>query len=471
MIRAERWHRWQPAPSAPRLGEWLRRRHEIVFSLLIGAVVALLMLSLPMKAALASSVVGAFIILALLDTRAAVLALLLVRATIDVTATIPLISASRSSNVNAAAMMSLLVIAVAFAHIAINRVDVLRIPLAKLFLAVLGISILGLLVAPDRAAAVQDWLRLAGVFMLYVLVVDLIHTREDARRFITVMALSAVVPLALGAYQAVTDSGNHDTAGLNRIYGTFVHPSPYASYLVQLLPLAVVLFIHTRMRLARVALGVLIPLMIFSVYATQTRAAWIGLAVVVIVFAGMRARWTLLFMPLIAGALFFALPGVESRFGEVGNNYSSVLWRQNQWEQSISIASPVQLVTTGAGLAAIDTRLGNLAHNEYIRLLVETGLAGLAAMLLLYARLFRVALRGYHDARSPFERDLMLAFTMTFAARAVIALTDNLVAFPVLEWYFWSFAAVIVVLSGAYPQARLHDLAPSDREVRRRKAA
>ncbi len=467
MMRAESLPRHAPPPRLP---QWMRVRHDIVFSFLMGTVVALLMLALPMKAALASSVVGAFIILALLDTRAAVLALLLVRATIDVTATIPIISASRSSDVNAAAMMSLLVIAVGCAHLAINRVDVLRMPLAKAFAFVLAISFVGLAVAVDREAAFQDWLRLAGVFVLYVLVVDLIRTRDDVRRIITVMVLSAVVPLAIGMYQAVTGNGNHDTAGLNRIYGTFVHPSPYASYLVQLLPLAVVFFVHTRMRIARVVLGAMIPLMVLSVYATQTRAAWIGLAVVVIVFAGMRARWTLFFLPLVAAALFFALPGVESRFGEVGNNYSSVLWREQQWERSFSVASSLQLVTTGAGLGSINAALGNLAHNEYLRLLVETGIIGLTAMIVLYAQLVRVALRGYRHAGNAFERDLMLAFLMTFAARAVIALTDNLVAFPVLEWYFWSFAAVIIVMSGAYPRARIHDPEPTRSEVQRQRA-
>jgi hypothetical protein len=39
---------------------------------------------------------------------------------------------------------------------------------------------------------------------------------------------------------------------------------------------------------------------------------------------------------------------------------------------------------------------------------------------------------------------------MALSARMVSALADNILIFPVLEWYFWAFAGVIVVMSGAY---------------------
>jgi hypothetical protein len=45
---------------------------------------------------------------------------------------------------------------------------------------------------------------------------------------------------------------------------------------------------------------------------------------------------------------------------------------------------------------------------------------------------------------------------MAFTARAVTAFADNILIFPVLEWYFWSFAGLIVVTSGAYRRGRAH---------------
>jgi O-antigen ligase len=434
----------------------LRRTQDIWVAVAAGALVALLMLALPMEAALASALVGAFVILAFVDTRVAVLALVLVRATVDVTATVPLVAASGAADVNAAAMMSLLVIALGVAHIATNRIDILRMPLVKPFLLFLGIAVLGIALAPDKARAIQDWLRVAGAFSLYVLVVDLVRTRADLRWFLRVMLASATIPVAVGVYQYFTGTGNRDTEGFNRIMGTFTHPSPYASYLVTLVPFAVVFFLHTNSRLARVVLAAAIPVMVFSIYATQTRIAWIGLLVVVMVFMSTRARWTLFLVPVLAVAVVVASPSIRQRFDEATSETGSVFWRQQQWQRAINVASPPELVTVGAGLGAVDETLGNFAHNEYVRLLVETGALGLIVTIVLYKRLFELTLEGYRRASTPFQRDLMLALLMAFASRVVIAGSDNIVAFPVLEWYFWAAAGLIVVMSGRHRE----ELAP-----------
>jgi O-antigen ligase len=352
--------------------------------------------------------------------------------------------------VNAAAMMSFLVIGLGTAHIALNRLDLGRIPLVKPFAAFLLIALLGVAIAPDLDRALQDWLRTAGAFMLYILVVDLMRTSEDLRWLVRVMIAAATVPLVAGIYQYFTDTGNHETEGFNRIMGTFTHPSPYAFFLVQVLPVAAVFFMHTRSKLARVALVVLIPLMVLSIYATQTRGAWLGLAVVIIVFLWMRARWTLVFVPLVAAALFFALPSVQQRFNEAGSETGSVVWRQRQWTNAIELASPAQLATIGRGLGTVEFELETLAHNEYVRLIVETGALGLLAMFFLYRGLYRITIQGYRASPEGYERDMMLAFLCVFWSRLVIAVSDNVIIFPVLEWYFWSFAAMIVVMSGAY---------------------
>jgi O-antigen ligase len=346
------------------------------------------------------------------------------------------------------------------AHIALNRLDLGRIPLVKPFAVFLAIALIGVAIAPDLDRALQDWLRMAGAFMLYILVVDLLRTPTDMRWLVRIMLAAAAVPLVAGVYQYFTDTGNHETEGFNRIMGTFTHPSPYAFFLVQIIPIAVVFFVHTQSKFARVALVTMIPVMVFSVYATQTRGAWLGLAVVIIVFMWMRARWTLIFVPVVAAALFFALPSVQDRFNEAGSETGSVVWRQRQWSNAIELASPVQLATVGHGLGTVEFELETLAHNEYVRLIVETGFLGLLAVFFVYRGLYQIAVKGYRTLPEGYERDMMLAFLCVFWSRLVIAVSDNVIIFPVLEWYFWSFAAMIVVMSGAYHHVRAQEREP-----------
>jgi O-antigen ligase len=446
-----------PQPLRPSFG-WLRRRTDVGLSVAMGVLVAILILVLPMEAALASAVVGAFVLLALVDTRVALLALLLVRATLDITTTVPLISAAGTSNVNANALMSLLVIALGAAHVAINRVNVWRIPLVKPFAAFVGVAFLGLAFAPDKNLAAQDWVRITGTLILYILVVDVMRTREDRRWVVRMILLSAIVPLIVGLYQFATNTGNHGSEGFNRIMGTLVHPSPYGFYLLQILPLAVVFLMHTRNRVGRLALFGMIPVILFSIYATQTRGAWLGLLAMMIFLMWIRARWTLIFIPLIIGAAYFALPSVRVRVAEINsgecvsetNCESSVLWRQKQWEAALRSVSPIKLATVGGGLDAVDVNLGQFTHNEYVRLLVETGLLGLIATIILYKQLLDVTVEGYRKASNSYDRDLMLAFLLVLISRFVVAASDNVLVLVVLEYYFWALAAVIVVQSGAY---------------------
>ena len=456
---------------------FLRRSSDVWVSFAMGGMVALLILNLPMPAALASSVVGAFVLLAVVDTRVAVLALILVRPAADVTTTIPLLSASGASNVNANALMSLVVIALGVSHIALNRLQLRRVPLAAPFAAFVGCVFLGVAAAPDANQAAQDFLRILGTLMVFVLCVDALRTRADQRWLVRVILLSSIVPLLVGVYQYVTNTGDSDK-GFNRIYGTFVNPPPFADFLVQLLPLAVVFLMHTRSRIARLGLAAMVPVMLFSIYATQTRGAWVGVIVVIMVWLSTRARWTLLLVPLALGAVYFGVPSVRARVSEatsgtcVSRTYcdSSAFWRFKQWQAAAQIASPPRLATVGAGFSAVEVTLGARTHNEYVRLLVESGLFGFVAIAVLYRRLFFLTLKAYRESVTPYQRDLALAFMAVFISRLVMASADNILDIVVIEWYFWAFAAVIVVESGAYDRfARLRDgehrLEPATRPV------
>lgn len=422
----------------------------------MGGLVGLLIFALPMQAALSTAVVGAFVLIMLVDTRVALLGLLLVRASVDVFATVPLLDAGGGINPNA--LMSLLVIALGIAHICLNRINIRRIPLATPFAIFVAITFLGLAVAPDKLLAVEDWLRGLSALLIYIMVVDLMRTERERRWLLRIIVLAAVAPLAVGMYQFVNDSGDHSSPGLNRILATFVHPSPYAFFLIQIFPLVLLLFVHAQSRLARIGLGVMLPLMAFSIYATQTRGAWIGLVVMVAVFMWFRARWTLLFIPLLLAAAYIGSPSIRARIAEATSGtcesrtycQSSVLWRTKQWQAASQIPSPPELLTVGAGLRSVYFSLDEYTHNEYVRLLVETGVLGVTATGVLYWSLFDITRRGYRDAKTEYQRDLVLAFLMTFISRLVMSGADNLLVITVLEWYFWAFAAVIVVETGAY---------------------
>ncbi len=461
------------AAAPPIAGTLLRRHTDLWLSFAMGGLVGLLIFTLPMQAALSTAVVGAFVLIMLVDTRVALLALLLVRATVDVFATVPVLSAGGGINPNA--LMSLLVIALGVTHIAINRINIRRIPLVTPFALFVAMTFLTLAITPSFVEGVEDWLRILSALLIYIMVVDLMRRERERRWLLRIIVLSTIVPLCFGLYQFANDSGDHSTPGFNRILATFVHPSPYAFFLVQILPLALLLFAHAQSRVARLALAAMVPVMLFSIYATQTRGAWIGVVVMVMVLMWYRMRWALVLIPLFMAAAYVGVPSIRARVAEATSGTcesatyceSSVLWRTKQWERAVRIPSPPELVTGGAGLRAVYVTAGEYSHNEYLRLLAETGFIGLALTIILYRDLFLITRHGYRDAKTPYKRDLMLAFMTVFLSRIVMSGGDNLLVITVLEWYFWAFAAVIVVESGAYDRfAHIQDDRRALREQR-----
>jgi len=420
-------------------------RREAPLALGLGCVLALAFLLFPLDVAVAVGLVGWFAVLAMVDVRATVLALIVARSSVDVAAELDLALGGPLADLNVAAILSAMLVVLGVVHIAVNRVDVSKIPLVRPVGALLAVFSVGVLYAPDAGVAFQGWLRTVSAFVLYLLVVDMLRDRKRTASVVGAILVSAVVPVLVGLYQIVVGGANQDTEGFSRITATFVHPSPYAIYLVTLLPLAIVAFLHARSDLSRLGLGLLMMAMMVCLVATFTRGAWIGFLVALLVMAAVKYRGALLLVPALVLLILIAVPPVQERFAELGGPYSSWDWRTNQWADALSIQSVWQRMT-GAGLGAVEYHLASEAHNDYLKVWVEAGVLGSLAFFWLYASLLRTAIAGYRGLRSDYQRSLALAFIAVLAGRAVMLLSDNLIGHPVLEWYFWSLAAVVVAL-------------------------
>jgi len=223
-----------------------------------------------------------------------------------------------------------------------------------------------------------------------------------------------------------------------------VHPSPFAFYLLIMLPLAGVLCFNSRSSLGRVGAGVLCLAVVVCIIATFTRIAWLGLLITLFVVAAQRSRLSLVCLPVVVLVAVLLVPGMNERlFGE--ENLDTGDTRVNLWSEALSYTSIAQL-PAGLGLGAVEKLAGIAAHNDYVRLWIETGLLGVAAVGWLYVSTLRFSLRAARSPLSSYERQLAVGFAAVLVARLAMMVTDNLMVHPVLEWYFWAFAALIVAI-------------------------
>lgn len=177
----------------------------------------------------------------------------------------------------------------------------------------------------------------------------------------------------------------------SRVSGGFSHPNAFALFLVALL-CAVLSFLKRSK--AKYFCGSAIFL---SICATKSLSAFTLLAIAFIVRSGVRS-WKfpaalllviLVVVVLLSGFLPFSR-AEELRsaliamltFDSSGIDYGSLQWRLAVWHENVSLMRSAGLTGYGMGSFADVSGVGNLAHNVYVQLTVESGFIGLTSYIL-----------------------------------------------------------------------------------------
>lgn len=392
---------------------------------------------LPVEMAAVASLVAGIVAVALLDTWFALVAVLAVRSSLDVFTSVPVVG-----DTNLAAVLGLLLIVVGAGHVLSRRMRVARLPLGVPFLVLIAVLGAGVVTAADRSNVLRDWLRSVSVGVLYLLAAE---AGADARRRtvqLGAIVASAVVPVAVGLFQIVTGTGDPGTTGFNRIFGTFVHPSPYGFYLVTLAPLVWLVVERSRSPFVRLLAGLLLALMVVCILSTYTRAAWLGLIITALVLTAIRNPRLSVALILAVVAAWFLVPGIQERAGDQ-DTIQGKSGRFILWTEALSTLSPAQL-PLGTGLGSAEAHLGNNVHNDYLRIWVEGGVLGTLALVVLYAAALRQAVAMRRRAATPLERQMATTLLAMMLARLAMFATDNILGNPVLEWYFWAIAGLAI---------------------------
>ncbi len=313
------------------------------------------------------------------------------------------------------------------------------------------------LVAGGILATVQFFL-LAGMF---VITRQLVTTDRIADWLLRLMVLAAfVISLSVGVerltgtnvflmlqhvlpVQLVADAPSVSRAGVVRALGSANHPIALSVVLIMLLPVAVFLSRHSRWPRhpdARRALflgGAFV--MVLAAFLTGSRTFVIMLVVMggVLFFANWIVFTRALFVaaPLGLFALLL-LPGTVLKLvgsfldpaSLIESQYASAGWRGSgrlaDLGPSLVEAREAPILGTGVGSRVVTGPDANalILDNQYTSTLLEAGIVGLVAMIVLLFVPVGVMLRRYRDERlSAPERNLALALACAFASYGVAA--------------------------------------------------
>lgn len=290
-------------------------------------------------------------------------------------------------------------------------------------------------------------------------------------------------------------------AYLDRLTSTFVNPNHQALYFAVLFFLALGLLLRPRRRApssegnaarrhrraaeagglpGRVLLVGALALLGGALVLTMSRGGIASaLAGLVVVFAlslhGRVGTWTLtalggVFAVVFLYASWFGLDPVLARFSALAEEpFRNLRWPI--WEATLRMAGDA--LPLGVGLGAFQeafplyrppvipaNRLVDFAHNDYLQLLAETGLAGLLVLGWALLGLGAFVLRRWALRRDPFARGLTMGGLGALAAVAVHSATDFGLHIPANALLVAALGALlpVVVALRAHPQGDWVDL-------------
>ena len=288
----------------------------------------------------------------------------------------------------------------------------------KMLLAItaLGIVFIPVAVSPDASVELLTDMFLK-VVTIFILMINLINTRQRLRSILklvvicgAVLALFAFIDYAQGKFSV--KPGEQRVTGL--VGGIFGNPNDLATSLDLLIPFAVALALG-RKGMARAFYFGCAAILAMGVVITFSRGGFLGL----VAMAGLllwkigrsNKAMTALAVTTVVMVFLIAMPvGYSSRITSIFDTASdptgSAQARKDLLERAASVAANHLVIGVGMGNYAIYSIKEQRAHNSFLEIAAELGVAGLIAyLIMLFAplrslrRIERESLAGLHRGR------------------------------------------------------------------------
>jgi len=328
-------------------------------------------------------------------------------------------------------------------------------PILAYLLTTLAATLLGYLTGTVKTAAGFFYvLKYMEYFVVYYMVVNNVQTHTQAWRLVRVAFFTAVVVSLIGVAQI--PSGERVSAPFE---GEVGEPNTFGGYLLIMIGLAAGLLLESpRVKTRMWSLGFLVVLVIPFLY-TLSRASYLGVLPLVAVLALLSSRRRLmagLLILLLVGSplvvYLFPTPVVkrvlytfEPEAGQPTVRLGQVAFDPSTSERLISFQQAVEgwvkRPILGYGVTGF-----MFMDAQYPRILVETGVLGLAAFLWLVWALLRGSLGAFRALKEPTDRGLALGFLAGTAGLLTHAIGANSFIIVRIMEPFWFFAGIVTML-------------------------
>lgn len=365
-------------------------------------------------------------------------------------------------NINAA--LSLFLLAWSMIFFARNYEYFKSIPYKAVWLVFISWCAISIFYTYNLSSTMVETLKLTSLFSLFGICYIMSKKYKDGFQniFLKSMLVGAIIPITLAFYQLITKTGATIDEISSRIYGTFAHPNVLATFSLLLLMVVVNEFINSKKQdTKKINLLKIFGIILLATIAfTYTRIAWIG-TVVLFVSVGLIYYRKILLYTLGAIILFYAIfyptnsylttnydinlqaNEIISRLTARNQDYDSIGWRTDVITKVIPLFRARYLIGYGYGTFPrvwddnkdIENIWDNTseAHNDYIKIALESGIIGLVLFLAILASLL------YKQIIIAFKNNFKnIVFLTSIFIYLILSLSDNMLRHTPVIWWFWA---------------------------------
>lgn len=268
------------------------------------------------------------------------------------------------------------------------------------------LSLLSMINSIDLYASAAGLAKMVTAVMSYVLAYNIVKDETDAKRLLMVLLVATIVPMLVGYYQFFTDTGGRAFGAMNRVRGTLGLANAYGIYLAFSLFAAIILLLHPRWKVSKFFVMAVMASILVSTVIALNRGTWIALAFSIVCSSllyirRIKVRYLIVAAVLIAG-VFSNL--IVNRFAELEERsdyqpLNTFERRLEFWGATLEKVPEHLLIGWGIGTTRHVMQKGTqeayVTHNDYLRLLLEVGVLGLAAYLWFLAAIAFQTLRRW----------------------------------------------------------------------------
>ena len=347
----------------------------------------------------------------------------------------------------------------------VDSASAARTQLLTVLFALICVLLIASAGATSLPLAIKESLKWVLLFLAFVLTSAYVRTESDARGVLAALFCAGAGQALVGLIQFVGGFGppTFEVGGFMRAHGNFGQPNPFAGYLGTILPLTLALAAIPHPGRFRTIAWVALVSTGLGIILSLSRGAWLGLlialAAMALVWSARTRRFvaptaTALVLVGLLGILGALPPALATRVTSVVDNFGifdarlvpptpenfGVVERMAHWQAGWEMFLDHPWLGVGPGnypavydryyISGWAEALGH-AHNYYLNMAAEAGLAGLIVLLLFLCFAFRAILRLVSQADRPvgltrFNRALAVGLLGSFVVFCTHNLFDNL---------------------------------------------